>query len=282
MQANAHPEKIPILSSIRETGWALTLPLVGTRFVATATPAGFRQSDGFGVNTDRRINAQAKVVQIKHKWHSSQGLKNNTNEAAMIIGGQEPAPLTHDLFGAIQNGDYPSWGLRVHVLEADEFSELNFDPLDATTTWPETVIPVRPVGRLTLQKFPTNHFRSISPGGPWRTTIRTASTITPIAREISTTPPVPSAPTAWWLTRRPGPSPPRRANPSSPPRRAPPPDNHNLTVNFKKVKNRDVVTKMIGHFARANDDPERKLAEANGVDRAQARKLVMAPPAGSR
>ena len=57
---------------------------------------------------------------------------------------------------------------------------------------------------------------------------------------------------------------------------------HNLTGEFKKVKNRDVVAKMIGHLAMANDDLGRKLAEANGVDLGAAKKLVMAPAMAGR
>ena len=40
----------------------------------------------------------------------------------------------------------------------DEHPELDFDPLDDTKTWPEDAFPLRPVGRMVLDRNVTNHF----------------------------------------------------------------------------------------------------------------------------
>ena len=40
----------------------------------------------------------------------------------------------------------------------DEHTELDFDPLDDTKTWPEDVFPLLPVGRMVLDRNVTNHF----------------------------------------------------------------------------------------------------------------------------
>jgi catalase len=43
-------------------------------------------------------------------------------------------------------------------MEDHEHPELDFDPLDDTKTWPEELFPVRPVGRMVLDRNPVNFF----------------------------------------------------------------------------------------------------------------------------
>ncbi len=310
-------------------------------FGDTATPASFRQMDGFGVHAFKWVNAAGDVVYIKYKWRSLQGLKNNTNEEAMVIGGMEPATLTHDLFEAIKNGDSPSWELQVQVLKPDEFSKLNFDPLDATKIWPDSIVPFQPVGKMTLNKFPGNYFENteqvafnagaLIPGveasedkllqgrllayadaqnyrlGVNAQQLPVNQPRHPVAN-INQDGLDDHAAREGDINYSPSTKRPDRlvADSAAQPAATMPsksvieasmkkPDNykqagehylalsptdrdhlvHNLTVNLKKVKNRDVVTKMVGHFARANDELGRKLAVANEVDLAAARKMVM-------
>ena len=312
-------------------------------FADDGTPASFRTMDGFGVNTFKWVNAGGEFVYIKYRWHSLQGLKNNTHEEAMRIGGEEPATLTHDLFEAIENRDYPSWELQVQAVRPDELGKFDFDPLDATKLWPESIVAFRPVGKLTLTKMPENYFESTEqvafnaaafvPGIeasedkllagrlfsyadaqnyrlganaqqlPVNQPRRPVSNINQDgladhahrAGDINYSPSTkrpdrliadPRAEvkgaflvkeTMPWSSQ--GPQDYKQAgehylamSPTGRDHLA-----HNLTMYFKKVKNRDIVAKMIGHFAQANDELGRKLAEANNVDLDQAKKLVMAP-----
>ena len=48
--------------------------------------------------------------------------------------------------------------LHVQIMEiADELKQ-NFDPLDATKTWPEDKFPLMPVGKMVLNRNPENFF----------------------------------------------------------------------------------------------------------------------------
>jgi len=307
------------------------------------TPASFRKMDGFGVDAFKWINARSEPVYVKYKWRSLQGLRTNTNEEAMKIGGEEPAELTLDLYQAIKNGDYPSWELMVQVIRASDFAKFSFNPLDATKVWPESIVPFQPVGKLTLNGYPDNFFESTE-----QVAFNTGAYVPGIEssedrllqgrnfayadaqryrlganyQQIPINQPSRSvandnqdgfddhAKRAGDINYSPSTKRPERLIPD--PRAYPeatfpgkqvaeaankPPEDykqagehyldlsptdrehlaHNLTVNFKKVKNRDVVTRMVGHFARANDELGRKLAEANGVDLDQAKKLTAAP-----
>ena len=43
----------------------------------------------------------------------------------------------------------------------DEHPELDFDPLDDTKVWPEDQFPMRPVGRMVLNRNPANYFAEV-------------------------------------------------------------------------------------------------------------------------
>ena len=63
-----------------------------------------------------------------------------------------------DLFEAIERGDFPKWTMGVQVIdEEDEFS-FGFDILDPTKLIPEELVPVRPLGTLTLNRNVNNYF----------------------------------------------------------------------------------------------------------------------------
>ncbi len=127
-------------------------------FSDQGTPASFRKMDGFGVNTFKWVNARGEVHYIKYKWRSLQGVVNLTDEEAKAIGGSEPAACTLDIYEAIKNGDFPSWELQVQALKPDDLRKLDFDPLDPTKIWPETIVPFQTVGKMTLNRYPDNFF----------------------------------------------------------------------------------------------------------------------------
>jgi len=127
-------------------------------FADQGTPASFRKMDGFGVHAFKWVNDKDEVVYIKYKWQSLQGLKNFTDAEAKAVAGKEPAAQTKDFYEAIKNGDYPSWELRVQVVKPADLAKFDFDPLDATKIWPESIVPFQPVGKMTLNRYPENFF----------------------------------------------------------------------------------------------------------------------------
>lgn len=61
-------------------------------------------------------------------------------------------------WNAIEAGEYPEWELGVPLVpEEDEFA-FDFDLLDATKIIPEEQVPVRPIGRMVLDRTPRNFF----------------------------------------------------------------------------------------------------------------------------
>jgi catalase len=121
-------------------------------FSPRGIPKNYRTMDGFGVNTYKLVNAQGEAVLVKYHWKSQQGIESLTQAQADEVQATNLGHASEDLFEAIERGDHPRWELNVQIMSDDEHSELDFDPLDDTKTWPEDVFPLRPVGMMTLNR----------------------------------------------------------------------------------------------------------------------------------
>jgi catalase len=72
--------------------------------------------------------------------------------------GRDPDFHRRDLWEAIVAGEYPEYELGVQLVdESDEFA-FDFDLLDPTKLIPEEQVPVRPVGRMVLDRNPEDYF----------------------------------------------------------------------------------------------------------------------------
>ena len=68
---------------------------------------------------------------------------------------------TQDLFKAIERGEYPTWDLKVQVLDPKDAEKFRWNIFDITKIWPHDEVPLRPVGRLILNRNPQNYFAEI-------------------------------------------------------------------------------------------------------------------------
>jgi catalase len=124
-------------------------------------PANYREMRGSGVHAYKWVNAQGDAVLVKYHWIPKQGERNLTQAEAEAIQGKDFNHATGDLHDAIARGDYPEWELQVQVMDDHDHPELDFDPLDATKVWPPEQFPLRPVGRMVLDRNPENYFAEV-------------------------------------------------------------------------------------------------------------------------
>ncbi|GHF59833.1 catalase [Streptomyces mashuensis] len=123
-----------------------------------AIPRSFRMMQGFGVHTFRFVTAEGRGTFVKFHWKPLLGVHSQVWDEAQITAGRDPDFHRRDLWEAIEAGAYPEWELGVQLVpEKDEFS-FDFDLLDATKIIPEELVPVRPVGRMVLNRNPHNFF----------------------------------------------------------------------------------------------------------------------------
>ena len=123
-----------------------------------AIPRSFRMMEGFGIHTFRFINEQGKARFVKFHWKPVLGTHSLVWDEAQQLAGKDSDWLRRDLWEAIEAGDYPEYEFGVQILEeSDEFA-FAFDILDATKIWPEELVPVRRIGKMTLNRNPDNFF----------------------------------------------------------------------------------------------------------------------------
>lgn len=123
-----------------------------------ALPRSFAMMEGFGVHTFRLVNAEGKARFVKFHWKPVKGVKSLVWDEAQKISGKDPDFHRRDLFEAIERGDYPEWELGLQIVEEEDEFKFDFDLLDPTKLIPEELVPVRRVGKLTLNRNPDNYF----------------------------------------------------------------------------------------------------------------------------
>ncbi|KAG2655460.1 hypothetical protein PVAP13_1KG021100 [Panicum virgatum] len=128
-------------------------------FDDVGVPADYRHMEGFGVNTYTFVNKAGKASYVKFHWKPTCGVRCiRTDEEAALVGGRNHSHATQDLYDSIAAGSFPEWQLLVQVMDPDTEDQYDFDPLDDTKTWPEDLLPLRPVGRLVLDRNVDNFF----------------------------------------------------------------------------------------------------------------------------
>ncbi|MDT0328361.1 catalase [Nocardiopsis lambiniae] len=123
-----------------------------------AIPRSYRTMQGFGVHTFRFVNARGEGVFVKFHWKPMLGTHSLVWDEAQRIQGKDPDFNRRDLWESIERGQYPEWELGVQLVPEEDEHAFDFDLLDATKIIPEEEVPVRPIGRLTLDRNPDNFF----------------------------------------------------------------------------------------------------------------------------
>ena len=121
-------------------------------------PRSYRMMQGFGVHTFRLVNEAGESVFCKFHWRPLQGTHSLVWDEAVKILGADPDFHRRDLWEAIESGHHPEWELGIQTFTEAQAESFSFDVLDATKLVPEELVPVRPVGRMVLDRNPDNFF----------------------------------------------------------------------------------------------------------------------------
>ncbi len=124
-------------------------------------PANYRHMEGSGVNTYKMVNADGTAHLVKYHFVPKQGVRSLTQVEAESIQAKNFNHATQDLYDAIARKEFPEWEMCIQAMPDGAHPELDFDPLDPTKLWPEDQFPFLPVGRLVLNRNPTNYFTEV-------------------------------------------------------------------------------------------------------------------------
>ncbi|MDR1713842.1 MAG: catalase [Coriobacteriales bacterium] len=121
-------------------------------------PVGYRNMHGFGSHTFSMINKDRELVWVKFHWLCQQGIKNWTDEQAAAVVAQDRESSQHDLFFAIEEGDFPRWDLAIQVMTQEQAKAHPENPFDITKVWSHKDYPLIPVGTMELNRNPENYY----------------------------------------------------------------------------------------------------------------------------
>ncbi len=123
-----------------------------------ALPRSLRTMQGFGVHTFRLVNEAGESVFCKFHWNPVAGTHSLVWDEAVKISGADSDYHRRDLWESIEAGSFPQWELCIQTFTEEQAESFSFDVLDATKLVPEELVPLVPVGRMTLNRNPDNFF----------------------------------------------------------------------------------------------------------------------------
>jgi catalase len=120
-------------------------------------PRTWRHMNGYSSHTYMWANSRAAKFWVKYHFISDQGVECLAQAEADALASADGDYHTRDLFEAIKRSEYPSWSLKVQVMPFQEAWNYRFNPFDVTKVWPHSDYPLLDVGRMTLDRNPTDH-----------------------------------------------------------------------------------------------------------------------------
>lgn len=123
-----------------------------------AIPRSLRMMEGFGIHTYRLINDKGQAHFVKFHWKPILGVHSVTWDEAVKISGADSDFHRRDLWEAIESGQYPEWELGLQIIPEKDEHKYEFDLLDPTKLIPEEMVPVKIIGKMTLNRNPDNFF----------------------------------------------------------------------------------------------------------------------------
>ncbi|WP_136069157.1 catalase [Modicisalibacter radicis] len=124
-------------------------------------PRTWRHMNGYSSHTYMWANAQGEKFWVKYHFKTDQGIECLTQEEADRLAGEDGDYHTRDLFEAIDRGEHPSWTLYMQIMPFAEAETYRYNPFDLTKVWPHDDYPMIKVGKLTLDRNPTDYHTEI-------------------------------------------------------------------------------------------------------------------------
>ncbi|MGR3793184.1 catalase [Vannielia sp. SX4] len=126
-------------------------------------PRTWREMNGYSSHTYSLVNAEGERFWVKFHFHTDQGDGNAhlTQEAADRLAGTDGDYHRADLFNQIREGNHPSWTLKWQVMPWDDAKTYRINPFDLTKVWPHADYPLIEVGKMVLDRNPTDFHTQI-------------------------------------------------------------------------------------------------------------------------
>lgn len=121
----------------------------------------YRMIESWSINTYLFVNADEVATFVRFVWKPVLGVHSLLQDEAQKIGGIDPDFHRRDLREAIDRGAYAEYELGVQLISMEDEFKFDFDVLDPAKFWPEELVPVKLIGKMTLNKNVDNEFAEL-------------------------------------------------------------------------------------------------------------------------
>jgi catalase len=107
------------------------------------------------------VNAKGGKFWVKYHFKTDQGIEFLTQADADRLAGIDADYHRRDLYEAIKQGNFPGWTLYMQIMPFEDARTYRFNPFDLTKVWPHKDYPLIEVGKLVLDRNPTDFHTEI-------------------------------------------------------------------------------------------------------------------------
>ncbi|KAI0746660.1 catalase [Daedaleopsis nitida] len=130
-------------------------------FSDRGTPDGYHHMHGYSGHTFKWVNKDGKFHYVQVHIRKDGGFKTLTDADATKLAGENADYGTQALFEDIEKGEFPAWTVYVQTMTPEQAEKFRYNILDLTKVWPHKEYPLRPVGKIVLNKNVENYFAEI-------------------------------------------------------------------------------------------------------------------------
>ena len=130
-------------------------------YADNGTPKSLRRLSAGSVNTYTWVNEKGERRYVRYHLLPAEGESYASRQEAAQLAAEDPDMAGRELFLSIDAGRPAEYALLVQLMEPQERQELPYDPLDSTKLWDERRYPLLPVGRLVLDRNPTDYRQQV-------------------------------------------------------------------------------------------------------------------------
>jgi catalase len=120
-------------------------------------PRSWRHMNGYSSHTYMWVNAAGEKFWVKYHFLTDQGIEFFTQDEADQMASVDTDYHHRDLYEHIAAGEYPSWTLKMQIMPFEDAKTYRFNPFDLTKVWPHGDYPLIEVGKMTLDRNPTDY-----------------------------------------------------------------------------------------------------------------------------
>lgn len=130
-------------------------------FSDRGTPYGYHHMHGYSGHTYKFVNAEGKFHYVQIHFRKEGGFKTLDNATAGKLAGENPDYGIQALHEDIEKGAYPVWNVFVQTMSPEQAEKFRYNVLDLTKVWPHKDFPLRPIGKMVLDRNPENYFAEV-------------------------------------------------------------------------------------------------------------------------